>query len=100
MIPQVRKSNEDMTLKTKYLMYPSSLLYGLSIAFSVPYMWRYALLVLLTIALSFLIDEPIRGRVRKTVTVFLFLFFVGTLMGLVLMVVKLLILLVFSGLKP
>lgn len=86
-----------MTLKTKYLMYPSSLLYGLSMAFGVPYMWRYALLILLTVVLTFMIDEPIRGRVRKMVTVLLFLFFVGTLMGLVLIAGKLLILVGLNG---
>ncbi|MCZ8522329.1 MULTISPECIES: hypothetical protein [Paenibacillus] len=97
MIPQVKKTSDDMTLKTKYLMYPASLLYGATIAFGIPYLWRYALLALLTAALTFLIDEPIRGRVRKGITVLLFLFLVGTLTGLVLMVLKLLLLTAWNG---
>ncbi|MBP1990612.1 hypothetical protein [Paenibacillus eucommiae] len=85
------KKNE-MTRKTRNLMYPGSLIYAISIASGFSNILKAAILLSLTIVLTFLIDEPIKGFLKKLVTVFLFLLFVGALMGIVLLLIKLLIL--------
>jgi hypothetical protein len=84
------KNKDEMTTKTKYFMYAGSFLYALSMVTRVPYFWRFILLLLLTAILTLMIDQPIKGRMKKTVTVFLFLFFVGSLTGLVLIFLKVL----------
>ncbi|CAG7619341.1 hypothetical protein PAECIP111802_00610 [Paenibacillus allorhizosphaerae] len=87
----MRQHNREMTRKTKYYMYSGSALYALSIVIRIPYLWRFILLIALTLLLTVIIDEPIKGFLRKLFTVFLFLFFVGTLMGLILTLIKMML---------
>ncbi|MNI38760.1 hypothetical protein D3C73_929160 [compost metagenome] len=85
------KNKNEMTKKTKYWMYSGSFLYGVSMIVGLPYVWRFLFLITLTLILTFIIDEPINGFIRKIVTTLLFLFFVGSLIGIGLMMIKLLI---------
>lgn len=89
----MKQKHSDMTRKTKYLMYSGSALYALSMVMRFPYVWRFVLLIVLALLLTKWIDEPIKGFWRKLVTVFAFLFLVGTLMGLVLILIKMVLIL-------
>ncbi|TVY07845.1 hypothetical protein [Paenibacillus cremeus] len=81
-----KRVKQEMTKQTKYWMYSGSFAYALAMAMRVPYVWRFLFLLILACGLTFLIDEPIKPVLKKMVTVFLFLFFVGSLMGLILLV--------------
>lgn len=81
----------EMTKKTKYVMYSGSFLYGLSMIIGLPNLWRVVFLVILTTLFVFIVDEPAKSLLRKIIKIFLFLLFVGSLIGLALMIVKLLI---------
>lgn len=85
-----------MTKKTKYLSYGGSILYAIIVYLHIGYKWQFLAMCLISLILSFLVDEPSKTYISKLIKVFLFVLFVGSLMFLVITLLMVLVKLLFK----
>ncbi|MCU6793083.1 hypothetical protein OB236_13235 [Paenibacillus sp. WQ 127069] len=75
-----KRLESNMTKRSKYTLYGSSLLYAVIIYLHIGYQWQFLALCIISLILSFVVDEPSKSYIRKLIKVFLFVLFVGSLM--------------------